>query len=608
MLFRSANPGLCIERVIEFRDGTKLKFDLDPIELILNAEGEKDARNQTRVPINKASQITFSEIPALKRVERIKKALTGLRHESFAKREEAALVLTKSGSGFRGLLEEKLELSFDPEIKWRLRRVLEALPIYASDEFDHVRLDDRSFRGEFEDWQITAKYRGTDINLNRATVRSISAPPDSVNLKAILHAVEDPANSLVPLTCRKIDFERYPSGKALKAGDNIQQAFVDWGITLSTSVEDSYVSVNRYHIEGAGGGKSAATHDPLYEGEITISFCKPGAPRRPAGVYFIGCWIGIVKPGGTSMIAYGADGMEIGRVITTKEKSQFLGIKSNVPIARIGIVPNPDIDSNFALDDLVYDQPAPLFGALRPTHFSVSLNDGSRINCRSIEHRKKPGASDIEIVVKPGTDFAEEIHIPFNQVKVLVPPIGTNPPQDPFESKLWVRLSDGSRLALIRPAQGELKSMVGELTLEQLKISSLWASSRALQNPPGDLNIPKGGAAIIMRNDPLYLTTYKLGNEKFSGTRPDGSTVNYSYKRLPTIWIEKPTSQAPATGRIELTDGQTINFGQRCRFKSCAIDGNGIVVRTIPADEKITRPMGKPVHLDFRSIRSVHFH
>ena len=133
-------------------------------------------------------------------------------------------------------------------------------------------------------------------------------------------------------------------------------------------------------------------------------------------------------------------------------------------------------------------------------------------------------------------------------------------------------------------------------------------SINVLCNPPGDLNIPKGGAAIIMRNDPLYLTTYKLGNEKFSGTRPDGSTVNYSYKRLPTIWIEKPTSQAPATGRIELTDGQTIHFGQRCRFKSCAIDGNGIVVRTIPADEKITRPMGKPVHLDFRSIRSVHFH
>ena len=333
-------------------------------------------------------KINFSEIPALNRVERIKIALQALRDEDFATREAAALTLTKFGSGFREMLQGKFDQAFDPEIRWRLRRVLEHLPINARDEFDHVRLQNKYLRGEFEPWQIIVNYRDTNITLNRSTVRSISKPPRINKHARHVQTVKNPSSDLIPLLCRKIDFESNPSGEILRAGENIQQAFINWGLTLSSSVETSFVSVNRYDIDGAGGGKAAATHDPLYEGSITIRFCVPGYPSRKSGVSFMGCWLGIVKPGGTSMIAYDANGSEIGRAVSGAGESQFLGVKSTVPIARVEIVPNPAIDSNFALDDLVFDTPTPLMDALHPSHFSISLRDGNRLNCRTIIPQK----------------------------------------------------------------------------------------------------------------------------------------------------------------------------------------------------------------------------
>ena len=602
----SIHPALCVNRLVEFRDGSRMELDLPPVEFILHSGVKDKLHPEIRIKLDKTSQITFSETPALKRVERITSALQGLRDENFAMRESAALLLTRLGSGFRELLEEKLKESFDPEIKWRLRRVLKDLPIYASDEYDHVRIGAQFHRGQFKDWQVSVDYRGSEIILNRQTVRTISVPFNAIHSKTVIAPVRNPDSSLVPLTGRKVDFERYPTGESLRAGDNIQNAFADWGITLATSVEESYVSVHRYDINGSGGGNSAATHKPLYEGTITINFCKPGDPTRPAGVTFVGCWLGLVKPGGTSMIAYGMDGKEIGKVLTVEGTAQFIGIKSKTPIGGVKIVPNPDIDTTFALDDLVYDIPSPSLGALKPAHFSLLLTDGNKINCRAIKYRRYPGRSNVELHAIPGVPYADEIRLPINNVQALVPPQGKDQHDAPVGSRVWSLLSDGSRLILSSSDEGELKSEIGNIQLRNLLISSLWASPRQMQRPPDELRIPRGGAAIILRNDPLYLTDYKVGNEKFSGTRPDGSRVSYSYNRLPTIWISEATPNPVAAGRIVLTDGQIIYFGERCLFKSCQLGQKGITISdSLPQTEDQPK---KIIMLDFKLIRSVHFH
>ncbi len=598
----SSIPSLCVERLVEFRDGTILKIDVPDMALKFNANGDHDASDQIIVRLSKAAQITFSELPPLKRVERITEALNGLRDESFATREKSALSLTKFAQGFRGLLESRLEKSFDPEIKWRLRRVLEQLPFYAIDEYDHVRFGNRSLKGEFDVWQLNVKYQGAVIELSRATVKSITAlnPRNQHEMLVVRNA----SDSRLPLNCRKIDFERYPTGKALKAGENIQEAFMDWGVSFSTSVENSYVSVNHYHIEGSGGGKAAATHSPLYEGSITLRFFKPGDQTRAAGVNFVGCWLGIVKPGGTFMVAYDVNGREIGRAVSADGKSQFLGVKSAVPIARLEIVPNPEIDSSFALDDLIYEQPSPLLGADNASHFSITLINGNKINCSSINPIRENGTSVTHIAIKPGLQFSEEIQISLNKVKLLVPPIMQRVQRKQFQTKVWARLWDGSQISLHSPPEGGLAPTLGSMDLNKLNICTLWASRRELQNPPKNLIIPEGGAAIIMRNDPLYLLEYKLGGEKFSGLREDGSTVSYSYNRLPTVWIEKPSTEKHAKGRIELHDGQILHFGKECIFQTCNLDAGAITARVYGAEPN----QGKPIQIDFGSISSVRFY
>ena len=592
-------PGMAIERVVVFRDGTRIQLDLPPFEFTLNPAEPSQPGSGLKVPLEQATQITFSEIPALKRVDRIKTALAQLRHEQFAVRESAALALTKFGSGFRVMLEETLDKAFDPEIKWRLRRILKAMPVYAGDDFDRVRLGRDTHAGELAHWNIVSKYRGAKIILDRTTVKSITAPDPASD--RVIYPVTTVSDRLVPLTARKIGFERKPSGELLRAGENIQEAFVDWGAIFSTSISRSYVSVSRYNIKGAGGGMSAATHKPLYEGSMTIKFCNPGAAGKPAGVTFAGCWLGIVKPGGTSIIGYDVNGAEVGRVMTTKKGTQFLGVKSNVPMATIKIVPNPEIDNNFAIDDLVFDTPAPLIGALKPLHYSVLLRDGNRISCKSIEHHNQES-----LALVPGAAFTDKVIIPINHVKSLFPPAGLHQGKGNDETGMWCRLVDGSTLLLDASFDGQPVSRALNLTPEKLPLSSIWSSSRKMQDAPEGLSIPKGGAAIIMRTDPLYLTGYKLGNGKFTGKRPDGATVNYSYNRLPTIWIKQKGDPTNPSGIIRLIDGQRINFGKNCLVKSCKIKHKGIDL-SLSGNKDISRPEGQAISLNYGVIRSVHF-
>lgn len=595
-----------LERLIVFRDGTRIQLNLPDFEFTLNtAQSEHDIRKVT-VSMAETSQVTFSEIPALKRVDRIKAALNDLRHEQFAIRELAANMLARLGSGYRGLLEDTLASSFDPEIKWRLRRVLKELPIYASDDYDRVRIKDESYVGEFSEWEIAATYRGAEIILNRSTVKSITTANSQIAKKALIRPITNSADPLIPLTHSKIDFERRPSGKLLRAGENIHEAFVDWGAVFSTSISRSFVSVNRYNIEGAGGGMSAATHDPLYEGEMTIRFCKPGAVTKSAGVTFAGCWLGVVKPGGTSLIAYNEDGKEIGRVVTSMKGSQFLGIKSNVAIAKIMIVPNPSVDSNFAIDDLIFDAPSPLAGALNPSLFSVKLNDGSTISCKSLETRNLSDQNSSALVLRPGASFTNEISVPADHVVKVFPPSARHQAIERQPESPWCKLIDGSQIILAPSSNGKLFSKIGNFIAEQLPLSSIWSPSRKLQPHSKELLIPNGGAAIIMRTDPLYLTSYTLSEGKFSGIRPDGATVNYSYKRLPTIWFRKSSPTPSSSGRIELIDGQEIHFGEKCLTQSCRLQSKGIklVFDTDLLPETIKKTS---LSLGYSDIRAVHF-
>ena len=108
---------------------------------------------------------------------------------------------------------------------------------------------------------------------------------------------------------------------------------------------------------GQEPGLSAATHQPLWEGEITIRFCKPGRENVPAGVTHFGCWIAAVVPKGTALIAYDLQGRELGVIHTEGNGNEFLGVRSACRSTPSRSCPTWHIDRDYTLDDFIYTPP-----------------------------------------------------------------------------------------------------------------------------------------------------------------------------------------------------------------------------------------------------------
>lgn len=175
-----------------------------------------------------------------------------------------------------------------------------------------------------------------------------------------LERIADDKDANFPKGVTRIAFDTDATGKPLKNGTDVSTLFSDQGCTFETSVAESYVGVHPYDVGGRSGGKSIATWKPLYQGVITIRFCKPGHAKIPATVTTVGFWTAHVSPGGTALQAYDKDDKLIGSVSTTKHQRDFLAVKSKRPIAYIKVVPDIEIDPDYAIDDLVFDAPTPL--------------------------------------------------------------------------------------------------------------------------------------------------------------------------------------------------------------------------------------------------------
>lgn len=183
-------------------------------------------------------------------------------------------------------------------------------------------------------------------------------PPKPTPVIAMLTRIERDSDALYKGSVRRIEFERSPSGEPLKPGQRVGRMFVPWGVILEAEDEGSYVAIDPYQVRGRSWGQSCCNHRPRWRGTMRIRFCVPGQPDQPAGVRRVGLWIAAVFPGGTTLRALGLDGTVLKEIQTRTEGHDFLGLESNVPIARVEVVPGEDPD--YTIDDLFFDEPKPI--------------------------------------------------------------------------------------------------------------------------------------------------------------------------------------------------------------------------------------------------------
>jgi hypothetical protein len=552
-----------VERTVLFRDGTVLRVKLPADGRIpwqhVTPDGQVIA---APIRYDQVAQVTLVTKPATEQVAEVRRMIAALANPDYAARVAAQKELVERGAKFRIILETSFKVTEDFEARWRLEEVLKALPgdeaaIKADYDLLKTSEDGAEIDGDVGDWSVTTDYRGTAVTLSRANVRALRAAPLEFSLTAeppvaIVNRIAEDRDNLFPKDVVRIDFERGPMDESLAVGEDIRRTYVAWGCTF-TSVyegEEKFVSVEPYNVGGRSGGRCAANHNPLYQGVMTVRFCLPGNERAPAGVRYVGFWTSHIAVDGTTLEAYDVRGRRIAEIKTIRSQRDFLALESNTPIAYIKIVPNEEVDPDYAIDDLVFDTPKPLAEAGDPEHYTVLLTSGERLHCDSLE----PGKM---VTLKGITIGIDRLEIPLEEVAIVVPPkspaLVSAVPESGF-----VRLRDGS---ILRCQGGERLTplRLGELVIDAEHVVALWGGETTLVDPEME-KWPASGALLVEESgETRTVDEWKLGPkwieaDALSALASEGA----KYENSPLVLFAKPQVRLAGSGLLRLVSGEEI--------------------------------------------------
>ncbi|HXG08343.1 MAG TPA: hypothetical protein VNK04_00990 [Gemmataceae bacterium] len=545
-------------RFLEFRDGSVLRLMVVDEEWKINVVRPDGQVEPAVVRLSALEKLTLMPEPVFERKRVLFEIIKRLGADRFPEREEAQEKLLKMGSAVRPELEAALEVFTDLEVRVRLERILTKLPppsggppARPGGAFDYF-VGRETLRGDAGEGSLAVKIDGQTRRLSRKDIRTMSVrvPEPTAPEPAGLRRLE-PRD--FPPGCMEESFETAPTGRRLVIGENIEKLFVSKGFTLSTSVRTSYVSVNDFTVQGKSRGLSAATHQPLFQGEITIRFCRPGNEHAPAGVSHFGLWIAHVMPRGTAMAAYDLQGRELGRIETTRDGHEFLGVQSSVPIHSIKIIPNLQIDPDFTLDDFIYLMPRAIEAA-HPEKFLAQFEDGERVFCDDVSF----GPQEVRLHGLPA-GLPDRIRPTAALVRVAAPDRGRSERGPP--AGVFVELRDGSVIFGSDPGRpgAPVFARRPQVLREKDNIVGLWSSELPRTVWPSKVALPAVWDVEKKTWQPISDVTFQ---EEAVAWTVAGKRRARSYFEMAPLLLRPPTSE-PSVGswRLRTALGEEIVLG-----------------------------------------------
>jgi hypothetical protein len=559
-----------VERYIEFRDGTLLRLPVVDGELPLSVVRPEGQIGQIHVRWSDLQRLTFTPERLFQKKLDLLQTVARMGDDKFLVREQAQNDLVKMGPSIRGDLEAAAQLFSDLEIRTRLRRILGMMKTDTLTEeppapFDTARLarNKEALLADAGD-AIPVRVDGKTYRLPRRDVAALSAtsPEDtSFDLPRPgpkgfrrLQQLED-----FPRGCIEEGFETAPDGRKLVIGENIEKLFITKGFTLSTSIKTSFVSVNNYNVDARTKGLSAATHQPLWEGEITIRFCKPGREKIPAGVTHFGLWIAHVLPNGTALHAYDFKGRELGVIRTTRNGNEFLAVRSSVPIHTLRVVPNVQIDPNYTLDDFIYTPPQTV-DTTHPDRYTTLFENGERISCADVSFER----GMVRLHGLPGG--LPDQSRPLGELLRVTSPAKRW--QDLPQSRgVYVELRDGSVLFGAEPATKGARPTFArwprglkEPLKEVEDIAGIWSG----QSPR--LELPEKSTPMVVwdrgKGPWLPISKVKLLDDGIEWAAASG-TQKQGYLELPMVWLARGNDPPPGSWLVRTIQGESIVLGAK---------------------------------------------
>ena len=546
-------------RYIEFRDGSVLRLPVVDEEWKITLIKPNGAVDESRIRSTSLQNVVLTSEPGFDKKRGLLALVQQLASEDFRERERAQAELAKQGAAIRADLETCRQFINDSEARSRLKQILDHFadlpppPARPGPIFDVFTLKEPSW-GYLGAQGITVLVDGKPHRIARQHIHGLSASaPAGFVIPGTVSSASDVRRiglAEFPLDFQEEAFEKAPDGRPLRIGENIEKVFVAKGFTLSTSIATSWVSVNNFQVSGKSKGMSVATHLPLWEGEITIRFCQPGRENIAAGVTHFGCYLAAVMPNGTAMIAYDAQGRQLGIAHTQNNGHEFLGIASPVPMHRIRIVPNLANDKDYTLDDFIFSPPV-TSEAADPKKCIAQLLSGERIVCSDVAFTQ----AGVRLFGMPG-DLPERVVPRAELVRVNAPDKKTHVPPG-----IFAELRDGSLLFARMPADKPGRPVFSHkpaLFQETNHLVALWSSEYPRMLPPD--------------NRPRQWNSEKKTWEPISDVRFDEQMVAYkqqdqdrvaAYGTLAPLWLSLPAdTPAPGTWRIRTRLGEEFIINQ----------------------------------------------
>lgn len=597
----TASQGAQTERVVVFRDGAVLRMSLPDVTFdwrYRDASGEFKAR-PIRLSDTRMVQPGRTQPTALLRS--IESALGDLADDSFAVRSRAQKLLLAMPPAVAPLLREESLRSDDPEVRSRLILILSKLPPVrhgAQDDLsDRMQLGEEGglSRGDLGFWKSTAVFRGAGLPVDRELVqlilRDMPATPAAMEHRVSRTAriPADTDEAFPPAQMTRVAFETDPAGKPLAPGVDVSNTFIPLGFTINTSITGAIVSVNSYDVGGRSRGQSCATHSPRFQGDLTIRFCLPGNPSVPAGVSRVGFWLAAVSPDGTALEAYDAFDRRISEVKTIAQNKDFLGLESSVPIAYLKIVPNPMIDGDYTIDDLVFDPPRPFVDRGHARLFTAELTSGERL------YSERLSLIDGKLSLENLSVGLERIALPINEAARVITP------SDHWKSSksnldAWAKLTDGSVVQL--NLQDGLKvQRFAAMEIEPGEIAALWGARSAYVEPKPEETPKSGEAVLLAAGQARRFVSFSLTRDAIDLGM--GAEMHRAvYRETPIVWFAAPPAARTDVGRLRLVSGEEyVLGGGQFEFESWTAGGvtlrRGAQRASIPEVDILSLTLGK---------------
>jgi hypothetical protein len=576
-----------LERTLELRDGSIVQIRIADQEIPWNRVSSSGEVTSMPVSLKEIKRLHFSESPATAQVAEIRRLLNRLGSPNYSDREEAQRVLILNG-GLFGEVIRQFETK-DREIQWRLDEIIDKIQ-NKTGEFVPNNFDVLTYTGSKEtvdgdagDWKAAGDFRGLQVSLDRTKVLELHDITPELKFgsdseaRGLTRINENPQQPDKPIRAGFdwVNFDVAPNKSDINSKQILNDVYISQGVRIKSDRENGLVMAHRYNCGGLSGHMCCGAVG--YEGNVEINFCMPGKSNFPGGVTFVACQVSAVKPDGTVMEAYNGFGQLIGSIKTIKAGSDYLAIESSEPIARVRLLRVPEIDADFAFDDLYFSNIRPLLEGGDPEYNTLVLNNGDRLQCSSLKIESQQFLAE-------GITFTDQsLKLTQPEIAVLIPrrpslvekasavPVdGEKDPDDTSISpgKFFVQLIDGS-MHQVELSKGKLRSIRFDVDIKSDHIAAFWNAGQGLRPLDEDHEIPMQGATLGIDSGLVDLDAVTWGESWIdSPSLAERADLKFSYENSPAIFFHRPVKIPENAGVVRTIHGDVYWLGDSFKIDS----------------------------------------